>query len=207
MRSLILILSVILALALVAMIGHARAEGGKESEGSIEAVLASNPYDVRDEVNDWCYVTMDGFVNIGEPGNPDLPVKTYKFILPPTADLESVEIEVLDIQSKSLEGGYDVSPGGPFFLTSDPETLKWGEGKTIVDSKNMKIYGKDALYPSEPITLLGTARMRKWKLAFVRFTPIRYNPVQKTLSLIETVSIRIKFEKEIKSLPSKIKNE
>jgi hypothetical protein len=186
-------LSIALIFAFVAASGPAPGGGSAASEGSIEAVLTSNPFDVRDEVNDCQYVTMDGFVNVGDPGEPDLPVRTYKFVLPPSADLESVEIDILETRGRTLDGRYEVVPGGPFFLNSNPETLRWGEGKNIVDGKDVNVYGKDAPYPSSPVTLMGTARMRKWKFAAVRFTPFQYNPVEKTLTLYEIVKIRIRF--------------
>ncbi len=190
----ILVLAFVLTATLLGLDGYALGSGGSAAQGSMEMVLTSAYYVIYDEENGHYRVEMDGFKNIGEPGEPNLPVRSYRFVLPPDADLSSVNVEILESHGRKLDGSYDIEPGGPFCLVSDPETLDWGAGKDIVDGKDMNVYGKDALYPAQVAGLYDTAQMRKWKFALIKFSPFQYNPKEKSLVLHQSVKIRISYE-------------
>ncbi len=170
---------------------------GKCGLYSIEKVLTSAYYVIYDEENGCHLIEMDGFKNIAEPGVPNLPVRSYRFALPPDTDLSSVRVEVLESQGTQIKGSYNIEPGGPFFQVSNPEVLDWGTGKRVEDGRDLNVYEKDGYYPAEVAGLYDTAQMRKWKFAVVKFSPFRYNPVKKSLRLYRSVRIRISFDADM----------
>lgn len=73
-------------------------------------------------------------------------------------------------------------------------TEYWGEGKNIVNGKNLNVYENDANYPESYVELLPYSEMRKWKFAKVDFTPLQYNPVTKRLTLIRSAIVEISYD-------------
>jgi hypothetical protein len=56
------------------------------------------------------------------------------------------------------------------------------------------VYQNDSAYPEKNVQLLPYSQMRKWIFIPVQFIPFKYNPVQKTLILIENVTVKISYE-------------
>ena len=56
------------------------------------------------------------------------------------------------------------------------------------------VYQNDSAYPEKNVLLLPYSQMRKWIFVPVQFIPFKYNPVQKTLILIENVTVKISYD-------------
>jgi hypothetical protein len=166
-------------------------------EDSIIVTLRSGDCNVVAD-GDGCDVfVLDGFGDVGEPGEPILPYDVRRIILPPNTITSSVKIEILGTETEELPGIYNVRPGWPITITDyDPIWSLEGEDKDIVDGKNMDVYDRDALYPEKPFTPIGTAKMRKWVLTEIRFYPIRYNPVTGEAVRIKKMDLKITYEED-----------
>ncbi len=75
------------------------------------------------------------------------------------------------------------------------EIRRWGFGKRIEDGRNMNVYGRDALHPARHARVVAGGRLRRWKIATVRFDPVRYNPVRKTAVLARAATLRLTFRR------------
>ncbi|MCD6410116.1 MAG: hypothetical protein J7L98_07315, partial [Candidatus Verstraetearchaeota archaeon] len=131
----------------------------------------------------------------GPPGAPILPSKTYTFLLPPNAELSTVKLVAIELKRHVLKGCYEIPPAPPF-LPGDVEPPR-----VSVGTPNMGIYGRDALYPKSPVSIVAKGQVREAKLVKVEFTPVQYNPVEKKLYLVERAVVKIAYKTDPK-LPS-----
>jgi len=143
--------------------------------------LVSNEYTIEEG-----RITMEGFYTRGLPGAPELPQKTYDITLPPDANLETVQLEILSSNTQIIAGEYDIGPG-PLLAT--------GSGGTIENGKDIDIYGKNEFYPLVPAEILRTYQTRDTKVVRIQFTPLQYNPVSKKLQFNEEVNVKISWSK------------
>jgi len=112
------------------------------------------------------------------PGMPDLPVLSYLVAIPAYGD---VELEVVVLEERVLEG-YDVAAARPFAL----------EGHEPTDAvPDASVYATDAFYPADVASVGEPGIFRDLRLVSVRVNPIRYNPVTRTLSVVERLELRL----------------
>jgi hypothetical protein len=140
-------------------------------------------------------IQLEGFSLIRSPGDPMLPHKVYNIVVPPDTIESSLDLRIISAETRVLEGAYDIKPASPFVTWDDDRLIEaWGEGKEIVNGRNMNIYGTNASYPEQYVKLLPPSQMRKWKFTKVDFTPYQYNPKTQKLTLVESVVIEISYE-------------
>ncbi len=125
-------------------------------------------------------ITFDapGYSTAASPGDPSLPFKTVWVLLPPNADLKSVQVSLRDEVGSELPDTYNVAPCPPLGADeADGTKISWGPGKEIVDGRNILVYGTDAFYPSANVTLGLDSRLAEFLMVPVQCWPYRYNPV------------------------------
>lgn len=137
----------------------------------------------------------DDFVASGLPGQPLLPTKVLHVALPPTADLASLRVEMVSQKTELLPGTHDVPPAPPLVTWVDGVKIEdWGEAAPyIVDGKDQRIYSRDAFFPQEPVVLLETGKMRKWRIAKLAYTAQQFNPQSGQLQSVGSVEVRLTF--------------
>jgi len=194
------ILSVGLCLALVfSVVGAARADGrvlSKDNAGSMTLTLYAGEYAITQDKESLDVVQMEGFSATTSPGNPMLPHKVYNIAVPPDIIWSSLKLNIVSAETSVLEGTYDIKPAGPAIAWVDDKLIEdWGQEKDIVNGKNMEVYGTDAEFPESYLELLPYSQMRKWKYTRVDFTPFQYNPVSQKLTLTQSVTIEITYER------------
>lgn len=127
-----------------------------------------------------------------EPGQPRLPRQIVSYALPPDADLSTVSVTVDDVESTDLPLTRPVRPAPPWRTSADSVPF-YGSAKTVVDGKDMAVYGSSAFVPDSPARLEGVSQMRRWKLARVALSSARYNPAQDILQRISKISFSISY--------------
>ena len=60
--------------------------------------------------------------------------------------------------------------------------------------KDMSVFGKDANFPTENVTIAQTTQIRGLDVVMLNVTPFRYNPVRKILDIIYDMDIEVIFE-------------
>ncbi|MBV7331558.1 VWA domain-containing protein [Chloroflexi bacterium TSY] len=148
-------------------------------------------------------IQMEGFSATYSPGDPMLPTRLYEVAVPPGIDWESLKLEVDPRGIEVLDEKFDILPAPPLRARIadedeeiDPYLVDWGEGKDIVDGRNRKVYEQDRFYPEQQVRIVAQSQWRKWRFVQLEFTPVQYNPVQKTVRVTQAVQARLTFARE-----------
>ena len=112
-------------------------------------------------------------------GLPNLPFENRYIAVPKGA---TVSIEVKERASKTLNG-IELLPAAEVQLNTDKGLPKL--------RKDMKVFGKDANFPSENVSIAQTTQIRNLDVVLLNVTPFRYNPVRKTLEVIYDMDIEV----------------
>jgi len=140
---------------------------------------------------------MDGYDLLSSPGDPALPRRVIRIALPPEVDGSTLSLEILQSEETVLEGEYEIEPAPPFATWDGTQVVyEWGEGKRIVDGKNLNVYELDSAYPAQPAGITDAGMMRKWKYVEIEFRPFAYNPVRKELTLVKNLRVAVRYREE-----------
>ncbi len=140
-------------------------------------------------------IVAEGFGLTGDSGNPQLPSAVVRLALPPSADLDTVSLEVVETNLIDVPGTHWIGAAPPAATGANGELIvDWGQGKLIEDGKNVLVYGQDEFYGAGTVELLGAEQMRKWKIVTFEYSPFQYNPVSGQLRLAADVQVDVSFE-------------
>lgn len=127
-------------------------------------------------------IVMKGSFGSFAEGLPNLPSENRYIAVPRDA---KVSIEVKEKSSQTLQG-IDLLPAAPLQMNGEDKRpkLRW----------NMDVFGKDANFPNENVSIAQTTQIRGLDVVMLSVTPFRYNPVRKTLDIIYDMDIEVRFE-------------
>jgi len=114
-------------------------------------------------------------------GSPDLPVIRRMVLIPNTG---AVSLEVISSESVPL-GIYSIPPFQEY-----PSRTEGPAPYRIDDS----IYSNAAVYPSQPVIVERVSILRDIRVAWVRFSPVQYNPATGETMINTNVTIRLTTE-------------
>jgi len=135
----------------------------------------------------------------GLPGAPALPSRALRLLVPPDADPASVRLDVVDSRIEELPGAYSLAPAPPVLAVGQGGAARFGlKDTSIVNGRDMGIYGVDAFHPASHVDIISGGRMRKWQFVAVRFRPFRYNPVSGVLARCSEVTFRVSYARDAK---------
>lgn len=145
----------------------------------------------------------------GYAGEPAIPCKIMRLLLPSDTDMASVNVSVKTHDSELLPGQWQVRPiEPPAVWDGKQHVIEWPAGRRIVDGKDMHIYSNDQTFPASCIGDVGTGSIRHWKLVEVPLALFQYNPVAKTLFRLTTIELVVSFDRRTfaagRVLPSSI---
>ena len=167
---------------------------------SITLTLTAGEYEIVKDSQGYDLIQMEGYGFVGSAGNPVLPSKIYKVVVDPAINWPSLKLTIVNIESETIAGTYNIQPGPAAATSIDGRTvIVWGAGKEIIEGRNMKVYGQNKDYPDKYLEKLPYGQMRKWKFSRIRFTPFRYNPVSGELTLIKKVTFTLSYNQEAPS--------
>ncbi|OGV41181.1 MAG: hypothetical protein A2X46_07470 [Lentisphaerae bacterium GWF2_57_35] len=133
-------------------------------------------------------VLVSGCPALQKIGEPMLPFKTAKILLPPGSSIESVHVEA-DSAPQRLEGAW---------------TVKWGRtpvssaalGPLPDDAPNAAIYRSDLPYPPERAQVISVQRMGGYDIALVHLFPVQYQPASGRLFFAERLRLVVRVATE-----------
>lgn len=134
---------------------------------------------VMKQVGEYQVPGLDKTLSTGLPGNPVLPYKQVKLLLPPGESATRIEIELTD----------EVQLPGKFNIYPQQDCRPLSEGSSGVFKKDMAVYSRNAFFPADARGQLLTAFLNGKSFALSSFTPLRYNPVTGMLSYYSTVKV------------------
>ena len=183
-------------IALAAVLGLIVCLSAPAGADTLSYNLQADPWIATSDDKGFDRVTLDDFMLRGMPGNPLLPVKEYRILLPPDADFSTVRVTAVPLEPELLPGLFKIAPAAPDSASIEGRIVHdWGGATNIVDGKNMDIYCVNAFFPPKVIRRAPNAEMRKYRFIRVEFHPIQYNPVTKHLRYTRTAVIDIHFER------------
>ena len=128
----------------------------------------------------------------GEPGQPQLPVYTCVFVIPPDADLNSVSFSISGLKEEILGGTHSVKPAPP--LVSG-DGVWWPPRRNIVDGKDVGVYSTDAFFPNNYIGKVKVGKLYCYKVVHVSVYLSKYNPVTKKLKQMKNGELLLQYAK------------
>jgi len=127
----------------------------------------------------------------GSPGDPQLPYKLIRVLVPPDADLETVQAQLISGDWEQLPGEYEIAPAPPAAASAPVIDFCGKDPAVIVDGKDTAIYGKNAYFPAEPVEVVSVGLFRQWKLVEYRVWLAAYNPVKKKMRVLRNISTNL----------------
>jgi hypothetical protein len=133
-------------------------------------------------------VALPDCAELHSVGEPALPFRTARILLPPGCKLAGVRAELLaPVQALNLsapvEFGRTAIPFGPDRAKALAQAAK--------DAPDPRIYNSDAPYPAERARLLSVQRLHGHDIALVSVFPVQYVPAKKQLLYCPKVRIEL----------------
>ncbi|MCD4705021.1 choice-of-anchor D domain-containing protein, partial [bacterium] len=143
---------------------------------------------------------------VNKSGEPMIPYQIVRAILPPDADLTTVEVELQNQEFEEISGKWEVSPTPPI-MTWDPDLQKeivlWPKDKEIQDGKDISIYNSNTFFPENILGKQNVGQMRKWKIVDFPVSQFQYNPITRKLRKLVYFEPVIHFNRLILSTDEK----
>lgn len=127
-------------------------------------------------------ITLKGSFGSFAEGLPNLPSENRYVAVPKGA---SVSVTIKE-NGSNLLSGIDLLPAAKVIGNAYEGLPKL--------QKDMSVFGKDANFPSENVSIIQTTQIRGLDVALLSITPFRYNPVRKSLEIIYDMDIDIRFD-------------
>jgi hypothetical protein len=129
-------------------------------------------------------VAMPGLSQYGAPGEPILPFKLVKALIPQGKDVQSVGVTTSN--RKVLEGSFNVEYGKtPVPISSNI---------TVVDKPNQVIYNSAYPYPGILFSQMSEQCLRGYKILPLKLHPVQYIPKTNELFYFETMTVTIRLK-------------
>ena len=149
---------------------------------------------------DGIHITSPGYISHSSPGDPTLPYQEIRIIVPPNIVASSIKVTLLENKAYTHTIDAKIAPSAPLVLQTDDEPiLDWGPNKTIQSGRNTALYDADSFYPASHLQLIGVEALRKWKIATIRYYPIRYNPAADQINYSDGGRILLTFSTSFKA--------
>jgi hypothetical protein len=126
-------------------------------------------------------INLPGVFLPNDEGCPNLPGSSRYIAIPQGAE---ATVKVLAFRTQTYEG-MNVAPA--FRIPKDTDN------GPLYYEKNMKVYGKDAYYPAEPVRLSRPSKIRGLDVVMLGITPFQYNPVTGELIVYKDIQVEITF--------------
>lgn len=128
------------------------------------------------------------------PGEPLLTYSVVRLLLPPSADMDSLQVGLTDADWQDLPGQYEIPPAPPAATwDSGKYVFDWAgkEHSLIVQGRDTSVYSKDEFFPKEPVEVVSVGMFRQLKFARLRIWTSVYNPLQKKLRVLAGATAEI----------------
>jgi hypothetical protein len=127
-------------------------------------------------------ISLEGGVPRGEPGQPVLPYLTARILLPPSCDID--KINIVRSGRTQLNGELFIEPGQtPIPITEKPAGF---------NRPAPQIYESSTPFPKEYYSSPRIVSVKGYKIALIEFTPFEYIPARRTLYYYSSIEVSIK---------------
>lgn len=132
--------------------------------------------------NGFDYIKIDGLESIGSPGEPELPIKGVKILLPPNSIVN--KIVVTPSEKRTLPGSYIVKPG------QKPVPINY-RGSIEATEPDPEIYESNNPCPGILFKKVGVQRYRGYNVFILNLYPVQYIPAAGEIYYYEEMEVCI----------------
>jgi len=126
-------------------------------------------------------IIMKDAPNSGEIGNPALPARGARILIPYGTDVTSIDVIAEDMES--LGNDFYIEPvSRPFKLSSAP-------GPIMPPEANAAVYESDQVFPPEKFMEIGVFGFRGYQILNLRLQPVEYIPVTGELNYYRHLTV------------------
>lgn len=143
----------------------------------------------------YSHIKMKGMLSLGEVGEPVLPIKGLKVLIPPRKAVEDVKI-ILG-EKVVLHENYKVEPGQRQYPLSEI-----GKIKITPDVPKSEVYSLKK-YPLTSHKLISLQKKLGHSIAIINLSPVEYNPFEEKISYYKKMSIVIKLKSDLTTMTLK----
>jgi len=122
-------------------------------------------------------IRIEDAYNYGEPGEPFLPRKTARILLPPGYEVKSIKVET----------GQEIQVKGEVFIEPAQEPIPASQKKFKYSEPNPKIYQSGRSLPESIFFKPRYQGFRGFNIVFIEFTPLKYLPDKQALFYYESL--------------------
>ncbi len=187
------LLSVVLLLTLVpaamASAPQAPMPAVRNSGGTVTFELTLPAYEITRDDAGFDVIAVPGFVLSTAPGEPMLPHRVYNVAVPPEADPDSLQVEIVEQSVTTLAGPYNLREGTPYEIS----VADGGDAGGTPPAYAMARAADSADF----VTLLPPGQLRKWRFARLDFAPFRFDAETGELTVATRVSVRITYSADM----------
>jgi hypothetical protein len=133
-----------------------------------------------EKVNGYDSISIKGLQSLGEPGEPVLPFKTVKILLPQGTDVKDV-----DVAGRRVELG-------------DSFNIEWGKTPIPMSAEcgsitppDKKIYDSLEEFPGRSYSIVSTQILRGYKILILNLYPVQYIPKSGTIFYFENMGLKV----------------
>jgi hypothetical protein len=144
--------------------------------------------DISTASGQFLLLTVEGLGHSENVGEPDLPVLNKLISIPYGCDLQ---YEIIDSQSEEISLA-DFNLVNPL-MPVQPPLSKGVDPSTVPFEYNQGLYEKSGYYaiPRASAEIVGF--MRAMRLGLISVAPIEYNPLQKSLRVYKSITVRVNY--------------
>ncbi|MDD5131310.1 MAG: C25 family cysteine peptidase [bacterium] len=127
------------------------------------------------------HIDIPDTVSYGQVGEPVLPMKGVKLLIPP--DKKVAGVEIITGEKVILDGIYNIEPGQRVYPISQIEQRK------TFDQPKQEIYKVDTIFPSQRGLGEPTQRKMGYSIAIIKLYPVEYRPQSGIISYYKTMKV------------------
>ncbi|RKY34339.1 MAG: hypothetical protein DRP78_06700, partial [Candidatus Omnitrophota bacterium] len=120
--------------------------------------------------------------NYGKPGEPAMPVKTVKYLIPFGREIESVN--VVWEKKEKIKGSFVIEPA------QRPIPLNY-QGRIKSTLPDPLIYNSAQAFPGKLYSLVSIQQFKNYKIAIINLYPVEYQPLFKNLYYYRNLELQI----------------
>jgi hypothetical protein len=166
--------------------------------GGKTTTVESSPLNITISETGQAVFASEDIQYLSKTGEPQIPWKVMRVLLPPNADLSTVSANIISAEYETVAGECDVTAAPPILTwDNDGNVIEiWPKDKTTVDGRDTDIYSADAFWPDESVTLVGKGKLRGWRLAEIAVPLVVYNPASGELLQLLQAEISVDCQKK-----------
>ena len=154
---------------------------------SLSVVYHFDPPSI-DRINEYANVTIPGCEQLHRIGEPALPFRTAKVLLPPGRKITRIETQTPDAP-KLMKGSWRIEYGRT--PVRQPGLQTTGVNPTPDDQPDPAIYFSENPYPADRVQLISVQRQEGFDLALLRVFPIQYAPLYGQLFYARQITVTL----------------